>query len=295
MDIIFSSVAQGLLWAILAIGVFMTYRVLDIADLSAEGTFPLGAAVGVSLIVQGVPPVAATILAMVAGMLAGLIAGILHTKMKIPALLTGILMLTGLYSVNLRVLANRANLSLAGHSTLMRTLQAAGVSRLASTAIVGAISIGLVVLILTWFFHTEVGLSLRATGNNEIMAEANSININLMKVLGYMLGNGLIALAGALIAQNNGYADVGMGTGTIVIGLASVIISEVLFRPKKIAWHLLVIAIGSILYRLVIDLVLTLGVQPQDLKLFSAIVLALVLWLPELKWLQGKEESRSVK
>ena len=116
MDIIFSSVAQGLLWAILAIGVFMTYRVLDIADLSAEGTFPLGAAVGVSLIVQGVPPVAATILAMVAGMLAGLIAGILHTKMKIPALLTGILMLTGLYSVNLRVLANRANLSLAGHS-----------------------------------------------------------------------------------------------------------------------------------------------------------------------------------
>ncbi|NLZ70806.1 MAG: ABC transporter permease [Clostridiaceae bacterium] len=295
MDIIFSSVAQGLLWAILAIGVFMTYRVLDIADLSAEGTFPLGAAVGVTLIVQGVPPVAATILAMVAGMLAGLIAGFLHTKMKIPALLTGILMLTGLYSVNLRVLSNRANLSLAGQSTLMRTLQAAGISRLASTAIVGTIAVGLVVVVLTWFFQTEVGLSLRATGNNEVMAEANSININLMKVLGYMLGNGLIALAGALIAQNNGYADVGMGTGTIVIGLASVIISEVLFRPKKIAWHLLVITIGSILYRLVIDLVLTLGVQPQDLKLFSAIVLALVLWLPEIKRLQGKEEDRSIK
>lgn len=277
--ILASSLSQGLLWAIMAIGVYVTFRLLDIPDLSAEGTFPLGGAVAASLIVAGWPALLATVVAWIAGMLAGAIAGFLHTKMKIPGLFTGILMLTGLYSINLRIMA-RPNIPMIGSTTLMQTVSRWLQIRLLSTLVVGAIAVTIVIALFLWFFQTEVGLALRATGNNETMAEANAIAVDRMKIIGYMIGNGFIALSGALVAQNNGYADIGMGIGTIVIGLASIIVGEVLFGQKGFVVALISIIVGSIVYRLVIDAVLMLGVDPQDMKLFSAIMLAIILWLP---------------
>lgn len=282
MDLLMSSVSQGLLWSIMAIGVYLTFRILDVADLTAEGSFPLGAAVSSSLIVQGFSPLSATVLALFSGMLAGLVSGFLHTKWKIPALLSGIITMTGLYSINLRVLG-QANLSLLGEGTLIRTVEAFGLNKTNAVLLVGTIAVSFVILCLHLFFHTEIGLAIRATGDNHLMSEANGIRTNGMKVIGYMLSNGLIALSGALLAQNNGYADISMGVGTIVIGLASIIMGEVFFKNISIAKRLLTIVLGSIIYRLLILLVLRLNVDPQDLNLFSAILLAVALHLPTIK------------
>lgn len=282
MSILLSSISQGLLWSIMAIGVYLTFRILDIADLTAEGSFPLGAAVCASLIVAGIPPIFATLLAVFCGMLAGVISGLLHTKLKIPALLTGILTMTGLYSINLRIMG-KANITLLGEETLMRTVQSYGFNSRMSVLVVGLAASLLVISLLYLFFNTEIGLGIRSTGDNEEMSEANGIHTNSMKIIGYMLSNGLIALSGALIAQNNSYADIGMGIGTIVIGLASVIIGEVLFHQLSFAKRLVTIVIGSIVYRLIIDLVLQLGIDPQDIKLFSALILALALSTPLIK------------
>ncbi|WP_192988030.1 ABC transporter permease [Carnobacterium mobile] len=282
MSILLSSISQGLLWSIMAIGVYLTFRILDIADLTAEGSFPLGAAICASLIAYGVSPLWSTAAALLGGMLAGTVSGLLHTKLKIPALLTGILTMTGLYSINLRIMG-KANITLLGKETLMRIMQAYGLTNRTAVLVVGAIASALVILILYLFFNTEIGLAIRSTGDNEAMSEANGIHTNAMKIIGYMLSNGLIALSGALIAQNNSYADIGMGIGTIVIGLASVIIGEVLFRNLSFVKRLGTIVIGSIVYRLIIDLVLQLGVDPQDIKLFSALILAIALSTPLLK------------
>ena len=282
MSILLSSISQGLLWSIMAIGVYLTFRILDIADLTAEGSFPLGAAICASLIAYGVSPLWSTAAALLGGMLAGTVSGLLHTKLKIPALLTGILTMTGLYSINLRIMG-KANITLLGKETLMRIMQAYGLTNRTAVLVVGAIASALVILILYLFFNTEIGLAIRSTGDNEAMSEANGIHTNTMKIIGYMLSNGLIALSGALIAQNNSYADIGMGIGTIVIGLASVIIGEVLFRNLSFVKRLGTIVIGSIVYRLIIDLVLQLGVDPQDIKLFSALILAIALSTPLLK------------
>ena len=282
MSILLSSISQGLLWSIMAIGVYLTFRILDIADLTAEGSFPLGAAICASLIAYGVSPLWSTAAALLGGMLAGTVSGLLHTKLKIPALLTGILTMTGLYSINLRIMG-KANITLLGKETLMRIMQAYGLTNRTAVLVVGAIASALVILILYLFFNTEIGLAIRSTGDNEAMSEANGIHTNTMKIIGYMLSNGLIALSGALIAQNNSYADIGMGIGTIVIGLASVIIGEVLFRNLSFVKRLGTIVIGSIVYRLIIDLVLQLGVDPQDIKLFSALILASALSTPLLK------------
>lgn len=279
LPILASSISQGLLWGIMAIGVYVTFRILNIADLSAEGTFPLGGAVAAALMTAGWPALLATVIAWLAGMLGGLAAGFLHTKMKIPGLFTGILMLTGLYSINLRILG-RPNVTLLGQTTVMQRVAALVGDRLGAAVLVGGIAITIVMALFVWFFQTEVGLAVRATGNNETMAAANAIQVDKMKMLGYMIGNGFIALAGALMAQNNGYADIGMGIGTIVIGLASIIVGEVLFGRKGFVISLIAITVGSIVYRLVIDAVLTVGVDPQDLKLLSAILLAIILWLP---------------
>jgi putative ABC transport system permease protein len=282
MSIILSSISQGLLWSIMAIGVYLTFRILDIADLTAEGSFPLGAAVCASLIVTGLSPLFATFIALFCGMLAGVVSGLLHTKLKIPALLTGILTMTGLYSINLRIMG-KANITLLGKETLLRTVQSYGLTSRTSVLIVGLLASLLVIFLLYLFFNTETGLAIRSTGDNEAMSEANGIHTNAMKIIGYMLSNGLIALSGALIAQNNSYADIGMGIGTIVIGLASVIIGEVLFHQLSFAKRLLTIVIGSIVYRLIIDLVLQLGIDPQDIKLFSALILAIALSTPLIK------------
>lgn len=282
MSLFLSSISQGLLWSIMAIGVYLTFRILDVADLTAEGSFPLGAAVSTSLIIKGVSPVMALVFSLISGMLAGFVSGFLHTKWKIPALLSGIITMTGLYSINLRIMG-QANISLLGQATLMRTVQTRGLNKTNATLLVGFLIVSLVIIVLHLFFHTQIGLAIRATGDNYLMSEANGIRTNWMKVVGYMISNGLIALSGALLSQNNGYADISMGIGTIVIGLASIIIGEVFFKNLSIAKRLLTIVLGSIIYRLLILRVLKFNIDPQDLNLFSAILLAVALYLPIIK------------
>ena len=283
MDLILSSVSQGLLWSIMAIGVYLTYRILDIADLTAEGSYPLGAAICAVGIVNGTNPLLATFLAFLGGMGAGLASGLLHTKLKIPALLTGIVTLTGLYSVNLKVLG-KANVALLRQETLVTQLQGFGLSKTNAVMLIGAIFVVVVILFLTLLLKTQVGLALRSTGDNIPMSEANGIHVDNMKILGYMISNGLIALCGALLTQNNGYADLNSGTGTIVIGLASIIISEVILRNLSIGKRLAAVVLGSVVYRLIILAILEIPGMDADLvKLFSAILLAVVLFVPELQ------------
>ncbi len=282
MDLILSSISQGLLWSILAMGVYLTYRILDVADLTVEGSFPLGAAVASAMIVADVPAWVATIAAFLAGGLAGLITGFLHAKLNIPALLAGIVTMTGLYSINLRILG-QANLTLLNSTTLINQIQGFGVDKTMAVLILGLIAILLVIVCLHLFFSTEIGMAVRATGDNLEMSEANGINIQFTKILGFMLGNGLISLSGALLAQNNGYADVNMGIGAIVIGLASVIIGETFFSNLTFARRLITLVIGSIIYRLLILGALEVNFNPQDLKLVSAVLLAIALALPTVR------------
>lgn len=287
MDIIslnsfLGALSQGLLWSILAIGVYITYRILDFADLTAEGSFPLGAAVAAKYILLGYNPFFATFIAMLWGLLAGFITGILNTKLKIPGLLSGILVMTGLYSVNLRIMG-KANLPLLKQPTILSLFSDMGASNTQAVMLVGILAVALVILILWWFFSTELGFSLRATGNNPHMIRALGVNTNHMVIFGLMLSNALIALSGGLIAQYNGFADVGMGTGTIVIGLASVIIGEVLFGRTTIARSLCSVVLGSILYRIIIAVALENNLRPTDLKLLSSVVLAFCLSLPLVK------------
>lgn len=281
MALILSSISQGLLWSVMAIGVYLTFRILDIADLTAEGSYPLGAAICASCIVSGMNPLLATLLAFLGGLLAGLLSGFIHTKLKIPALLTGIISLTALYSINLKVLG-KANVTLLGQKTLVSQLYDMGFTKTASVMIVGGIFVGLVIVLLTLLMKTQIGLALRSTGDNIPMSEANGIQTDHMKLLGYMLSNGLIALCGALLCQNNGYADLNAGVGTIVIGLASIIIAEVVIRNLSIGWRLLSVVLGSVIYRLIILAILSIPGMDADLvKLFSAMLLAAVLYLPE--------------
>lgn len=295
MDLVLSSISQGLLWAILAMGVYITYRILGVSDLSVEGTFPLGAAVASSLIVSGTPAIWATLAGFLAGMAGGFVTGFLHAKLGIPSLLAGIVTMTGLYSINLRILG-QANLTLLNSTTLIDQVQAWGLDKTLAVVVVGVIAIIIVIILLTLFFNTEIGIALRATGDNMEMAEANGVNVDLSKILGYMLANGLIALAGALLAQNNGYADVNMGIGAIVIGLASVIIGEAFFSNLTLPKRLVTVVLGSIIYRLLILGALELNLNPQDLKLVSAILLAVALALPKIQetwnYRQMKRENK---
>ena len=293
VDILLSGLSQGLLWSFMAIGVYLTFRILDIADLSAEGSFPMGAAVCALLIVKGINPLLATFGGMLGGMLAGLIAGFLHTKMKIPALLTGIITLTGLYSINLLILG-RSNLPLTTETTLVTLFQDLGFNKTGAVLLLGAIFVSLVILVLYLLLNTQIGLALRATGDNVDMGQANGIKIDRMKILGYMLSNGLIALSGALLAQNNGYADLNMGVGTIVIGLASIILAEVIIKYLPLGKRLMSIVLGSILYRLVIVLILTTNIDAQMIKLVSAALLAIILYIPEIRGKLGIKPSKSL-
>ncbi|HWQ51615.1 MAG TPA: hypothetical protein VN369_07415 [Terriglobales bacterium] len=285
-DIGLGALSLGLLWGIMTIGVFITYRVLDYADLTVEGSITTGASVAASLMVDGVSPVTATAAAMCAGMCAGLVTGLLHTKLKIPGLLSGILSMIALYSINIRIMG-KATISL----LRMKTLFSGTEARLAATSnprefAVIAIGLALVVVVvaaLCWFFSTELGCAIRATGINKNMVRSQGIHTDNMIILGLVLSNALVALAGALIAQNQRFSDIQMGTGTIVIGLASVIIGEVLFGTKSFFRHLVSLVLGAIAYRVIITIVLELGMQPTDLKLFTALTVALALSLPELK------------
>lgn len=283
LDLVLSTVSQGLLWAIMALGVFLTFHVLDIADLSVEGTFPLGAAVAATLIDAGHSVWFAMLIALIAGCIGGTVTALLTTKLKIPALLSGILTMIGLYSVNLMIMG-KANVPLLRAETVFTlTEDLFGVSSVVATLIVGLIATTVVGVIMYWFFGTVLGTAIRATGCNPQMARAQGINTNVMVILGLLISNGLVALSGALVAQSNGFADVGMGTGTIVIGLASVIIGEVLFGTRSFKNWLISVVLGSVVYRAVIAIVLELGMPPNDLKLFTAVLVAIALSLPLIK------------
>ena len=289
-ELIISTVAQGLLWSVMAMGVFITFRTLNIADLSVEGSFPLGGAVAAMLLAEKVNPATAIVAAGLAGMLAGAVSGLLYTKLKIPALMAGILTMIALYSVNLRVMG-KANLSLLNTDTIFTSLEFLKLSPNLTTFVAGLCIAVAIPLWLYWFFGTEIGMAVRATGNNPQMIRAMGVNTDDMFLLGLVLSNGLVALSGAFIAQDNGFADVGMGAGTIVIGLASVIIGEVVFGTRNFKNSLISVVLGSILYRIVIAVVLYLGMPPNDLKLFTAILVAIALSLPLVK---AKWDSRMV-
>ena len=275
MDLVIATAAQGVLWGLYALGVYLTYRVLDIADLTVEGSFPLGAAVAASMLVAGYTPLTAIFAACAAGCVSGVVTGFFCTKLKIPALLAGILTMIGLYSINLRVMG-KANLPLLQQETLFTEWNIWGLDAATNILLIGTVVVVLAILLTYWFFGTELGTAIRATGANPHMIRANGVNTDVMIVLGLLLSNGMVAICGALVAQSNGFADVGMGTGTIVIGLASVIIGEVLFFKN---W-LISVVLGSVVYRAVIAIVLQLGMPPNDLKLFTAILVAIALSLP---------------
>ncbi len=280
--LIISTTGLGLLWAVMALGVFISYRILDIADLSVEGTFPLGGAVSAVLITKGASPFLSLAAAAGAGMLAGTVTGLLHTKLKIPALLSGILTMIAMYSINLRVMG-KANLSLLGEDTVFSLTKELTGNTGTAAVLVGGISVIVITLIMYWYFGTEIGMAIRATGFNKDMISAQGVNPDNAVLMGLILSNGLVAFAGALISQNNGFADVGMGIGTIVIGLASVIIGEVIFGARSFKNNLISIVLGSLVYRAVIAIVLNLGMHPNDLKLFTAVIVAIALALPAIK------------
>ena len=291
IDLLVPTTAQGLLWAVMALGVYITYRVLDIADLTVEGSFPLGAAVAASMLSAGYGPIPSFAFAALAGMLAGVVTAILHTKMKIPALLAGILTMIALYSVNLRVMG-KANLSLLGTDTTFSIIRKMlSLNSAYTTLVVGLLATVLVAVFMYWFFGTEIGAAIRATGFNQQMIRAQGVNTDVTIMLGLLISNALVAISGALVAQSNGFADVGMGTGTIVIGLASVIIGEVLFGTRSFKNCIISVILGSVVYRIVIAAVRQMGMPPNDLKLFTSILVAFALAMPLIK---SKFGSRKV-
>lgn len=293
MDLFVPTLSQGLLWSILSLGVYLTFRVLDIADLTVEGSFPLGAATAAKLLDSGSDPITAILAACAAGMMAGIVTGCLTTKLKIPALLAGILTMIALYSVNLRIMG-KANLSLLRRDTLFTSCAGLSDDRQIVVLIVGLAAVLFLSVLCYWFFGTEIGAAIRATGFNPHMIRANGINTDITIILGLLISNGLVAISGALIAQSNGFADVGMGVGTIVIGLASVIIGEVLFGTRCFMNCLISVILGSVVYRIVIALVLEMGMPPNDLKLFTAILVAIALSLPLIQK-KFQQQRKAVK
>lgn len=275
--------AQGLAWGIMAIGVYLTFRILDVADLTVDGSLATGGAVCVVLMQSGMNGWLALLIAFMAGMAAGFVTGMFHTKCGIPAILAGILTQLSLYSINLRIMGGRANtpINVLNFDLLVSQRNVRSLS-FDNPLIILLLFVIAVVLILYWFFGTEKGCGIRATGANQNMARAQGINTNSNVVLGLMLSNGLVALSGALLAQYQGAADVNMGRGAIVIGLAAVIISEVIFGKlfRNFGLKLFAVAIGAVIYYIVIQIVLQLGLETNDLKLITALIVALFLAIP---------------
>ena len=280
------AVAQGLIWGITAIGIYITFRILDIADLTVDGSLCTGGAVCLMMMLSGHNVLISMLVATLAGMLTGLVTGLFHTFMGIPAILSGILTQLGLYSINLKIMgkSNQA-INVDKYDLLVSLRYIKNVPFYKNTILVVAVVIILLVAILYWFFGTEVGCALRATGCNGNMARAQGINTNFSKVLGLMISNGLVGLSGALLSQYQGFADINMGRGAIVIGLAAVIIGEALFGRlfRNFGLKLIGVALGSILYYFVLQTVIWLGVDTDLLKLFSALVVAIFLAIPYWK------------
>lgn len=283
MDLAVSTLAQGLMWSVLAVGVFLSFRILDVPDMTCEGSFPLGAAIAATMITSGFSPAAGLAGGIGGGIAAGIITGLLYTKLKIPAILSGILSMIAIYSVNLHIMG-KANIPLLRVDTVFtQASQIFHLNMTYSSFVFSLVLAALVGLFMYWFFGTELGTAIRATGFNEQMMRAQGVNTDSMIIIGLLISNGLIGLCGAVVAQNNGFADVGMGIGTIVIGLASVIIGEVLLGTGSFKVSLMSVVVGSILYRIVIAVVLYLGMPPNDLKLFTAVLVTAALAMPLLK------------
>lgn len=277
---IISTISQGLLWAVLGLGIFMTFRILNFPDMTTEGSFPLGGAVAVTLMTAGVHPLLATLAALLAGCLAGLVTGLLYTKGKIPTLLSGILVMTSCHSIMLMIMG-RANLGLLDAVKLQSLLP---FSESLNLLVIGLLFVILVIGLMIYFLNTRLGQAYIATGDNKDMAKSFGIDTDKMELMGLVLSNGIVALSGALISQQDGYADVSKGIGVIVIGLASIIIGEVLFSTNlTLLERLIAIAVGSILYQFLILAVIAIGFNTNYLKLFSALVLATCLIIPEVK------------
>lgn len=298
------AVNQGLIWGFLALGVYITFRVLDIADLTVDGSFTTGGAVCAISLLNDIHPLIAIVFAIIAGFIAGGVTGILHTKCKIPAILAGILTQIGLYSINLRIMGGRANLPLVGSNTLFQDISLAlNVNRYYVTLVIALLFTVAFIALLYVFFGTEMGSAIRATGNNEQMARSLGISTDNMKLLGLMISNGLVGLSGALYTLYGQAIDVRAGTGAIVIALASIVIGEVLFSGKRtgFAIRLTSVVIGSIIYRIIVAIVLQMGLNTDDLKLLTAIIVAIALSVPTLisnqkqiamyKKLTGKEKK----
>ena len=276
---------QGLVWGLMAIGLYITYKILDVADLTVDGSICTGAAVCAVMVTSGVNIWIAMLCALIAGMLAGLVTGLLHTFFGIPAILAGILTQLMLWSVNLIIMGGRANVAITRLKYADKVIITSGTSDIYRTIVILSVFVGVIVALLYWFFGTELGASLRATGNNLEMSRAQGINTNFTKVLGLSLSNGIIALAGALLAQQQGAADINMGRGAIVIGLAAIIVGEVLCPNivTNFSIRLLCVAGGAIIYWFVFQTVVFLGLPSELLKMLSAIVVALFLGIPNLR------------
>ena len=277
------AVAQGVLWGIMVLGVYITYRVLNISDLTVDGSFALGGCVCATLIINfGMNLILALVIAALAGMAAGAATGILHTVFEIPAILAGILTQISLWSVNLRIMGGKSNLPLLKLETLISFVgDTFGITQAQASMIVGILVAILLVWALYWFFGTELGSSLRATGNNELMIRALGVDTNRMKLIALMLANGLVALSGALVCQHQKYADINMGRGAIVIGLAAIVIGEVLFsRFINFGMKLTSVVVGAIVYFLIRAWVLDFGLNTNDMNLFTALFVAAALSFP---------------
>lgn len=279
------AVSQGILWGIMVLGVYITYKLLDIADLTVDGSFALGGSVCAVLVVAGVDPLIAVAAAMLAGMLAGAVTGFLHTVFEIPAILAGILTQIALWSVNLRIMGKSNTPLLQSDMIFSRMTELTGLSSATASIIVGVIVAVAIIAALYWFFGTEIGSALRATGNNEHMIRALGVSTAKTKMIALMLSNALVGLSGGLICQSQKYADIGMGTGAIVIGLAAIVIGEVLGRltPGKLTGfksRLVSAVAGSVVYFLIRAIVLQMGMDANDMKLLSAVIVALALCVP---------------
>lgn len=291
--LIVHAMEQGLLYCFMVLGVYITFRVLDFPDLTVDGSLPLGAAVTAAMATGGHSVYLATAAGMGAGLVAGLFTGLLHLLLKMgqadatnygPKLLSGILMMTALYTVNLRVMG-RSNIPLLSIDTMFDRMGQAISVTMTGWRLVAALLVFMLIIkfILDWFLHTEMGLALRATGNNEQMIRSLGVNTDKLRVLGLALSNGLVALTGSIVAQQQGFADIGMGIGTIVAGLAGVIIGEVVFGMRSIGWVLFSVVGGSITYRLLIALSLRMGIQPTDVKLLTALLVVVALASPAVR------------
>ncbi|UOD33732.1 ABC transporter permease [Deferribacteraceae bacterium V6Fe1] len=281
------SLEQGFVFAIMALGVYITFRVLDFPDLSVDGTFPLGAAVSAILIVKGVNPFVTVAIATLSGMVAGGITAILNTKLKILNLLAGILMMIALYSVNIRVMGQPTT-ALLGYDTIFTPFEALGIEKYILTPIIFGIILIVIAIILVWFLHTDIGLAMRATGNNMKMVKAQGVSTNRMILFGVAFSNGLVALSGALVAQSQGSADVNMGIGTIVAGLASVILGEAIIQDRTVFRAVIGVIIGSVLYRIAIAVALSfkigaLQMTPSDLNLMTSALVTIALVFPGIR------------